>query len=99
MKYQIKNNESGEVIFEGCAMEIAEALSLLIEERYGFRPLLQEHETKKGTEMFLHSDSYQFLTEKEIELLEKKGIVEDHCLLAICTLLNISVVRREVRAG
>lgn len=79
------------VIQVGTAVVIREYLETLFVEKFEFLPMLQESEDEGYLEVYLHTDTYEDLEDKDIAKLEELGISEIDSLHAICSLFEIRV--------
>lgn len=91
MSYQIIDNQTKKILFIGIIEDMREVLESKIEDKLGFCPSLQEADDDGELNVYLHTDSYEFLSDEELEKLDQVGITEDDSLSSICQLLNISI--------
>ncbi|MGN5650837.1 hypothetical protein [Bacillus sp. Brlt_9] len=68
---------NGEVIFENLSCDVREKIEEMIEEKIGITVQLQEDDTEDEFEVYVHTDTYEDLTEEEIDKIEEVGINED----------------------
>lgn len=91
MNYQIINLQDETVRFTGIACDLREWLEVLFEIKFGFCPMLQESEDDDCLEVYLHTDTYEDLSDEELTKLDDLGITESDSLEIICKLLNIQI--------
>ncbi|WP_190284982.1 hypothetical protein [Bacillus sp. S3] len=81
----------GSIAFNGIACDLHEYLEERIDEVLGFTPMLQESEDEGYLEMYIHTDTYELLSDNELAKLDELDITEDDSLEAICRLLNVRI--------
>ncbi|MFT9496767.1 MULTISPECIES: hypothetical protein [Bacillota] len=81
----------GRVDFSGQAEILHEYLEDKFEALHGFRPMFQESEDEGYLEMYLHTDSFDILSDEELCSLDRLGITESDSLNNLMLLLNIRV--------
>ncbi|WP_192894796.1 hypothetical protein [Neobacillus notoginsengisoli] len=83
--------KDGSIAFRGTACDLREVLEEKICEVLDFNPMLQENEDDGHLQMYIHTDSYEDLSDEEVAKLTEIGITEDDSLEAICQLLNTRI--------
>jgi hypothetical protein len=58
--------------FKGTVEILHEYFEDKFESQFGFRPMFQESEDEGYLEMYLHTDTYEILGDKELELCRKE---------------------------
>jgi hypothetical protein len=91
MKYQIINVQEETIQFNGIACDLREHIENLFELKFGFCPMLQESEDDGYLEIYLHTDTYEELSDEEFSKLNALKITESDSLETICRLLNIRI--------
>lgn len=81
----------GSIAFKGVACDLHENLEDRICDVLGFNPMLQESEDEGYLEMYIHTDTYEELSDEELDILDELCITEVDSLEAICNLLNIRI--------
>lgn len=74
MNYQIINLQDETVRFTGIACDLREWLEVLFEIKFGFCPMLQESEDDDCLEVYLHTDTYEDLSDEELTKLDDLGL-------------------------
>lgn len=81
MMMEIALFHKGEVVMIGHPADIREKVQDMFEEKYGFYPDLEQtevEELQEGEEyyIYLHTDSYEDLSEEELDKLDELGVTE-----------------------
>lgn len=88
--------KDSEIIFAGGPERTREEVETMLEDKLGFFVMLQEwkeeDEDEDELELYVHTDSYNDLSEKEMEVLDHLGIEENDCIDKICSYLGIQVI-------
>ena len=64
-------------LMKGPQEDVRERIELMLEERLGLYLELQESTDEGEFQIYLHTDTYDYLSEKEIEQLETMKITDD----------------------
>lgn len=90
MEKKVALIQNDRVVLEAHQADIREKIEEMLEEKIGFSPDMQE-DVDEEYELYLHTDSYDDLSEDELEKLDLFGITEDgeSTTAAIYKLLDI----------
>jgi len=89
-KYCVLNAEKS-VVLTGNACVVREFLEASFEGKFGFYPMFQESEDDGELEVYLHTDTYEDLEDKDIAKLDELNITEVDSLQTICSVLELSI--------
>lgn len=86
--WELNNND---IIPELSAETVREILEERLMEKFGFVATLQESEDEGFLEIYIHSDTYEELSDVQLETLSALGMSEENSLEAICKALDLFV--------
>lgn len=91
MKYKIIKNE--ELLFVGSSERIRERIESMLEDKLDFFIMLQEEIAEDNNlEIFVHSETYEYLEEQQEDKILKLGITDDISKDEICKYLGINIL-------
>lgn len=76
MEKEVSLLQNGNLLLTGHQADVREKIEEMIDEKFGFTPSLQE-DAEEEYLVYLHTDTYDDLEEKEIEELDSHGITDE----------------------